>query len=88
MSGPPVASEQHSRDELDKALRAFRKRLKVMRLADESRLGGRQLTKGRESEIDAIIPPHEFPDEVWRALAREGRLIHTGRGFYSLPEDT
>lgn len=85
----PPKSDVHrpGKDELEKALRAFRKRLKVMRLADESRLGGRQLTKGRESEIDAIIPPNEFSDVVWRALARDGRLKHTGQGFYALPED-
>lgn len=84
-AGQPEAPIE--KDVLDHALRAFRKRLKVMRLADESRLGGRQLTKGRESEIDAIVPPTEFGPEVWRALAREGRLTHTGQGFYALPED-
>lgn len=82
----PSAVAAPTKDELDKALRAFRKRLKVMRLSDESRLSGRLLTKGKESEIDAIMPPHEFADEVWRTLAKEGRLTHTGRGFYSLPE--
>ncbi len=85
-ASPTSPASQPTKDELHKALRAFRKRLKVMRLADESRLSGRLLTKGQESEIDAIQPPHEFADEVWRTLAREGRLTHTGQGFYSLPE--
>jgi hypothetical protein len=74
-----------SKELIDQALRAFRKRLKVMRLADESKLGGRQLSSGRVSEIDAIQPPSEFPAEVWRTLAREGRLKDTGQGFYALP---
>lgn len=74
-----------SKEELDKALRAFRKRLKVMRLSEESKLGGRQLTAGRKSEIDGILPPHEFPSEVWQALAREGRLKALSQGFYALP---
>ncbi len=73
------------KEELEKALKAFRKRLKVMRLAEESKLGGRQLTGGRKSEIDAILPPHEFPNEVWQALAREGKLKALGQGFYALP---
>ncbi len=70
--------------ELEHALRAFKKRLKVMRLADESKLGGRQLTGGRKSEIDAIIPPSEFPREVWVALAVRGKLRDSGGGFYAL----
>lgn len=87
-AAPPSASTGGAgpdKEELDKALKAFRKRLKVMRLAEESKLGGRQLTGGRKSEIDAIMPPHEFPDAVWQALAREGKLKALGQGFYALP---
>lgn len=78
-SGPTIPEE-----ELDRALKAFKKRLKLMRLAEESKLGGRQLTGGRKSEIDAIIPPDEFPYEVWQALAASGRLKSAGQGFYAL----
>jgi len=78
-SGPTIPEE-----ELDRALKAFKKRLKLMRLAEESKLGGRQLTGGRKSEIDAIIPPDEFPYEVWQALAASGRLKSAGQGFYTL----
>ena len=67
------------------ALRAFRKRLKLTRIAEESKLGGRQLTGGRSSQIDAIIAPTEFPQPVWDALAKSGRLKDTGQGFYALP---
>jgi hypothetical protein len=67
-----TADESIPEAELEHALRMFKKRLKVMRLADESKLGGRQLTGGRKSEIDAIIPPSEFPPgknrmAKWRA---------------------
>lgn len=68
---------------LDAAFHAFKKRLKLMRLADESKLGGRLMTGGKKSEIDAIIPPSEFPAEVWKALEADGRLRHTGQGFYA-----
>lgn len=84
-SNPAEAAADIPAEELEHALRAFRKRLKVMRLADESKLAGRRLTSGRVSEIDAIQPPIEYGEAVWKALARAGRLKHTGQGFYALP---
>ena len=72
--------------EMREALKAFRKRLKLTRLDDESRMNTRQLTGGAKSEIDAIVPPKEFPDEIWKQLARAGALKHTGQGFYLLVE--
>ena len=70
--------------EMREALKAFRKRLKLVRLDDESRLGNRQMTGGLKSEIDAIIPPDDYPGEVWKSLAHAGVLRHTGQGFYEL----
>jgi hypothetical protein len=70
--------------QMESALRAFRKRLKLTRLSDESRLGSRQLTGGKHSEIDAIVPPTEFPAKIWIALAEAGKLIHAGNGLYAL----
>jgi hypothetical protein len=68
--------------EMDAALRAFMKKLKVSRLADESKLGGRYTSGGRKSNIDAMQPPDEFPPEIWPALARAGKLKDLGGGFY------
>ncbi|MCL4743386.1 MAG: hypothetical protein KJZ54_14415 [Phycisphaerales bacterium] len=76
--GPSVSDET-----LKSAMRAYSKRLKLARLADESRLGNRYTTGGRKSGIDAIIPPDEFPPEVWKALAHAGKLRDTGGGFYA-----
>mgnify|MGYP001246170375 CR=1 FL=1 len=67
------------------AMKAFRKRLKLTRLDHESRLGVGPLTGGKNASFDSILPPHEFPDVVWKALAAEGQLESTGRGFYQLP---
>lgn len=67
---------------LDKALHAFKKRLNVARLSDESRLGGRYTSGGRKSGIDAIKPPDEFPREVWLVLARDGKIKDLGGGFF------
>ncbi|MFG0276142.1 MAG: hypothetical protein ACF8QF_13905 [Phycisphaerales bacterium] len=80
--GPAEISEA-VRSQMAGAMRAFRKRLKLARLADESKLGGRQLSGGRRSEIDAIQPPTDYPREVWDALVADGQLKHTGGGFYA-----
>lgn len=84
-SHKPVVGQGIDKGTLDAALRAFKKRLKVSRLADESKLGGRYTSGGRQSNIDAIQPPSEFGPEVWKALEAEGRLKHTGQGFYAEP---
>ena len=70
-------------EELDSAYRAFHKRLKIGRLADESKLGGRYMSGGRKSNIDAIQPPDGFPDKIWIALVRAGKLKDMGGGFFS-----
>ncbi len=69
------------------AMRAFKKRLKLMRLSEESKLGGRQLTGGRKSDIDAILPPEQFPKAMWDQLVADGRLKYTGQGFYALAHE-
>lgn len=84
---PQPARVEVSADEMDRAFKAFKKRIEVSRLAEESKLGGRQLTGGRRSRIDAMIPPREFSDDVWRALAEAGRLKYTGHGFYALAKE-
>ena len=67
------------------AMKAFRKRIKLTRLDHESRLGVGPLTGGKAAEFESILPPHQFPAEVWKALADDGQLVTTGRGFYKLP---
>jgi hypothetical protein len=69
------------------AFRAFRKRLALTRLDDESRISNHSpLSKGEGSRIGAIMPPIEWPHSVWQELARQGRLIDVGHGFYELPK--
>jgi hypothetical protein len=77
---------EFSAEELDAAFRAFNKRLKVTRLADESKLGGRYTSGGRKSKVDAMQPPDGFPDQIWLALVRAGRLQDMGDGFFAVPE--
>jgi len=82
-----VVDPARMKDEMKAAMKAFRKRLKVTRLDHESRLGVGPLTGGKGHEVDAILPPREFDDEVWRALVAAGSLRDVGRGFFALPED-
>lgn len=71
-------------EELRNALKAFKKRLKLTRLDDESRLGHGAMTKGGRSGVQAIQPPLQYPKAVWDELVRQGRLKYTGHGLYTL----
>jgi hypothetical protein len=72
-----------------RALRAFRKRMAAIRLDDESKISSRSpLSKGSDRAVtNAIVPPSEWPESVWQELARQGKLVHTGEGFYELPKE-
>ncbi len=71
---------------LKRAMKAFRKRMKLTRLNEESKLGRNPLTSGKKSEVDAIMPPRQYPDEVWQALVAQGKLKDAAGGFYELVE--
>ncbi len=77
-----VQLPEYSHEELERALKAFKKRMQVNRLADESKLGGRYTSGGRKSSIDAIQPPDDFPREIWLVLVRDGKLKDMGGGFF------
>lgn len=82
------ASPQFDPEELRKALKAFKKRLKLARLEDESRLGHGPMSKGGKSEIVAVSPPNQYPRAVWEELVRQGKLRHAGHGLYELAVET
>jgi len=71
-------------EELKRAFKAFKKRLKLTRLDDESRLGRSPLTSGVAGGggIESIIPPREFSQEVWDELVKRGQLSCDADGFY------
>ena len=85
-SGGPDATAP-AQPQLKAALKAFKKRLKLARLDDESRLGPRAMTGGGKSGIVAIVPPSQFPQAVWDELARQGKLRRAGEGTYELPDE-
>jgi hypothetical protein len=72
-----------SEDELKKALRAFKKRLKLTQLDDDSKLGRSPLTGGKTTVI-SIQPPSGFGRAIWEELAEKGFLKADGGGFYKL----
>ena len=78
--------EPPSKEELRLAMKAFRKRLKLTRLDDESRMGYGPTSSGRQSGIVAITPPNQFPAAVWKELAKQGKIKHDRGGLYSLVE--
>jgi hypothetical protein len=73
-------------DTLKRAMKAFRRRLKLTRADDESRLGRNPLTKGSRSTIVGIKPPEQYPAEVWDELVARGRLRKLGPGQYEALE--
>ncbi len=66
-----------------KALRAFKKRLKMNQLEDDSRLGRSPLT-GAKTTILAIQPPSGFGRATWEELADKGYLRRDSGGFFEL----
>jgi hypothetical protein len=76
-----------SKDELKAAMKAFKKRLKLTRLDQESQLSRRPTTTGQPSDIVAIRPPDQFPAEVWDELVKQGKLKRDKHGMYELVAD-
>ena len=75
-----------TKETLQRAIKALKKRLKVTRLDDESRLGHDPMSKGGHSGITGVRPPPQYPDEVWQALEQKGRIRSIGHGLYELVE--
>jgi hypothetical protein len=78
---------KRDREVLSRAMKAFRKSLKVTRLDAESSISGGPMSKGRESAIAGMRPPDRYPREVWEELARQKRLLSVGHGIYELPPE-
>ena len=84
MSSDPSQPQSPSPQELKTALKAFRKRLKLTQLDDQSRIGVGPMSSGRQSGIVAITPPDQYPQAVWDELARQKKIKRVGNGLYEL----
>ena len=76
----PAPGTSPTPGELKGALKAFKKRLKVMRLDKESGKIGGPLSTGKSSGIVAITPPSQFRQEIWDELVKQGKLKYEGHG--------
>ncbi len=85
-SGERLLPEQ-DRGVLKRAMKAYRKSLKVTRLDAESTIGGGPMSAGRSSGILGMRPPERYSRDVWDALVRQGRLIDAKEGMYELPPE-
>ena len=68
---------------LKSAMKAFKKRLKLTSLDEDSHLG-RGPFSGGSTGVFAIQPPSQFPRVVWEELCRQGKLRDSGHGMYEL----
>ncbi len=82
--GQPASSIPH--ETLKSAMKAFKKRLKLTALDDDSSLGRGPFSSGAKG-VYAIQPPNQFPKEVWQELCRLGRLRDSGHGLYELVKE-
>lgn len=73
--------------QMNDALRAFRHRIKYKKLDDESRISQRNLTGGKSSQIDSMVPPgaSEFDPLIWKVMVKHDMLVYDGQGFYHEP---
>jgi hypothetical protein len=69
-----------------KAMKAFRKRMKLTKLDDDSRIGHGPMSGGNKSQVVSMVPPSGFGKEIWEELADLGFLKRDGGGFYQLVE--
>jgi hypothetical protein len=86
MSSAPLPSGPSTPQQLKAALKAFRKRLKLTCLDDQSRIGVGPMSSGRPSGIVGITPPDQYPQEIWDELVRQGKLKRIGSGMYELAQ--
>ena len=70
-------------EEMKKAFKAFKKRLKINQLDEDSKLGRSPLT-GSKTKIVSIQPPAGYGRDVWEALADAGYLKRDSGGFYEI----
>jgi len=81
---PPAPSAEPSAETLKAAIKAFRKRLKLTQLDQESKIGRSPLSGGGRTTIAAITPPDQYPRAVWDALVKQGKLRPASHGMYSI----
>ncbi len=75
-----------TKETIKRMMKAFRRRLKLTRLDDESRLGHDPLSKGERSSVTGVQPPEQYPQEIWDELVELGRMRRLQPGLYEVVE--
>ncbi len=79
----PARADAPNAQTCKRAMRAFRKRLALTRLDEESRISSHSaLSSGADSGMSAIVPPIDWPESVWQELVRQDKLRYVGHGLY------
>lgn len=71
------------KEELKRAFKAFKKRLKLYQADSGSSAPASHLSREKHT-ISAIAPPDQYPKEIWDELVAKGKLKDAGRGMYEL----
>jgi hypothetical protein len=66
---------------LKRAMNAYKKRLKILRVDDEASSSRNPLSRGARSAISGIRPPEAYGEDVWALLVAHGRLRDAGHGL-------
>lgn len=80
---PAAAPMEITPEVLTRALAAFKKRLKLTQLEQDSKLGRSPLSSGK-ARVTAITPPREFPRAVWDELFAQNKIRPVGGGMFEL----
>lgn len=75
---------QQDRDVFRRAMKAFKKRIKLTQLDADSTISGGPLSSGQRSRIVGITAPHQYPRELWDELVHHGRLVDADHGMYGM----
>lgn len=87
MPDPVPPADPNFKDQVKAGFKAFKKRLKLTRLEEESKIGRSPTTSGKGSGIVGIYPPVQFPPAVWEELVKQGKLKHSTHGMFELVEE-
>ncbi len=75
-----------TKEEMDRAYKAFKKRLKIYQADAASSAAPTGHLSGNKPQICGITPPDGHPPDVWEQLVTRGKLKKSGRNTYELAQ--
>ena len=83
-AAPPAPAAPPSPEVLKAALKAFKKRMKLTQLDDESRVGRSPMSGGQKSSIAAIRSARPISACHLGRACEQGKLTNASHGMYAL----